>query len=323
MLVSMVVPVYNEASVLPEFYRLLRQTLDTLPHETEIWFVDDGSTDATADIVRELMTHDGRVRLLELSRNFGHQVALAAGLDFADGDAVICMDGDGQHPPELIPEMVALYEQGFDVVLTQRSISKESWLRRWTTRTFYRLNSLLSATPVLPYSSDFRLVSRQVVLGLRQFREHHRFLRGLISWMGFQRAVLTFDQPPRIAGKSKYSLRKLWRLASDGIFYFSTVPMKLAILAGCVCLLLAFWQLAYAVSMILMGRRAELVPGWTLLMLSVLGVGGVQLIMLGVVGQYVGLIFQEVKRRPLYFLRRAPTSPAARKEPVQAVNDES
>ena len=312
MVISVVVPLYNEEAGLREFYQCLNEVLRNLPCDSEIWFVDDGSADSTASIVRGLMEKDPHVGLIQLTRNFGHQTALTAGLDFADGDAIICMDGDGQHPPDLIPHMVALYERGFDVVLTQRSSSDERMFKHWTSRTFYALINWLSDTPVLEASADFRLVSRQVVLELRRTREYHRFLRGLISWMGFRHTVRSFNPPPRIGGRSRYSAGKMFRLAMNAIFSFSTVPLQISLLLGAVFLLLAVAQLGYTLVLVLSGQLENWSPGWVSLIFSVLGAAGVQLIVLGVIGNYVGMIFQEVKRRPLYLLQAAPMYPADR-----------
>jgi dolichol-phosphate mannosyltransferase len=269
----------------------------------------------------ELRLNDPRVGIVELSRNFGHQVALTAGIDFADGDVVISMDGDGQHPPELIPELLKLYQQGFDLVLTQRRTPQPGFIKRVTTWLFYSIIRYLSDTPVLPNSSDFRLMSRQVVLGMRQIREQHRFLRGLIGWMGFRTTVLVFDPPPRIAGTSKYTIRKMLKLAVDAVFSFSTVPMRLSILIGFAFMLLALYQFGDALLLILRGEQNRLVPGWTSLITSVLFIGGVQLIILGIIGQYVGMAFQESKRRPLYFLRNPPCLPDTRTLHTREVQD--
>jgi dolichol-phosphate mannosyltransferase len=303
MFISVIIPVYNEESGLESFWQSLCKILDKLSHQFEVWFINDGSTDGTETVIRKIMAQNPHVKLLSLSRNFGHQIALTAGIDHADGDVVISMDGDGQHPPELIPKLLELYDQGFEIVLTQRQTDDESIFKRLTSRLFYRLINFLSDTPVLSDSADFRLTSRKVILGLRQTREYHRFLRGLVSWMGFRHTVLPFKQPSRLTGKSGYSLRKMVHLASDAIFSFSTIPMKLSIFMGCGFMILACWQLAETLFKILAGRSIELVPGWTSLIFSILGAAGVQLIMLGVLGQYVGKIFQETKRRPLYFLQ--------------------
>jgi len=293
--------------------------VDGLPCECTIWYVDDGSDDQTADLVNHIAKRHSGVRLLELSRNFGHQIALTAGIDHADGDVVITMDGDGQHPPELIPTLIALYQQGYDIVLTQRvEATDEGSFKKVTSRGFYWLINRLSQTEVVAGSADFRLMSREVVLGLREFREYHRFLRGLIIWMGYRRAVVPFEPDRRIAGTTKYSLHKMVNLASNAVFSFSTLPLKLAIFLGFVLVLLAAAEALYTVYFFVSGQRNLLVPGWASLMFAVLGIGGVQLIMLGVIGQYIGLIFQETKRRPLYLLRR----PVPREQSVEGEEEQ-
>ena len=305
--VSIVVPVCNEEQVLTEFHRRLRAAIDALPHSFEIWYVNDGSTDRTEALVAEIIRQDDRVHLLNLSRNFGHQAALTAGLDFADGEVVITMDGDGQHSPDYIDDMLDLYECGFDVVLTQRTDDQRVGpLKRSTSWLFYRLINLLSATTAISGAADFRLMSREVVLSFRSMRETHRFLRGLVRWAGFRWTVIQIEQPPRIAGKSKYSLQKMMRLAYEAIFSFSIVPIRLSILLGVFVLVLALLQFLDPLILILSGKTHELVPGWTTLIISVLVLGAVQLITLSIVGQYVGLIYEEVKRRPLYLLRGKP-----------------
>ena len=305
--VSIVVPLYNEAQGLVGFHCQLDEMLASLPHQFKIWYVNDGSTDHTEALVIELMRDDEKVHLLNLSRNFGHQAALTAGLDFADGDVVITMDGDGQHPPRYIADMLDLYQRGFEVVLTQRAEDpKLSLLKRSSSRGFYGLISALSATPILPSAADFRLMSYEAVLAFRQIRETHRFLRGLVMWMGFRWTVLQIDPGQRLAGSSKYSLRKMMRLAYEAVFSFSTVPIRLSILLGIVVLSLALLQFLDPLILILSGRAKELVPGWTTLLISVLVLGATQVITLAIIGQYIGLIYEEVKRRPLYFLRGKP-----------------
>jgi len=305
--VSIVVPVYNEAQVIAEFHQRLRSAIDALPYSFEIWYVNDGSCDQTEAVVIEIIRQDNRVRLLNLSRNFGHQAALTAGLDFAEGQAVITMDGDGQHPPEYIEDLLDLYERGFDVVLTQRTDNQEgTFLKRSTSWLFYRLINLMSATTVVPGAADFRLMSRMVVLSLRQMRETHRFLRGLVTWTGFRWTTIQIRPSSRIAGESKYSLRKMMRLAYEAIFSFSTVPIRLSILLGICVLGLACLEFLDPLILILSGRAHELVPGWTTLIISALVLGATQLITLAIIGQYVGLIYEEVKRRPLYLLQGKP-----------------
>ena len=305
--VAVVVPVYNEQEVLLEFHERLRATIDTLPQTFEVWYVNDGSTDGTESVVAEIIGQDPRVRLLNLSRNFGHQAALTAGLDFASGDAVITMDGDGQHPPACLVDMLDLYRRGFDVVLTQRADESETGLfKRTTSRWFYRLLNWMTSTPVVPGAADFHLMSEQAVLSFRQVRESHRFIRGLVTWMGFRWTVLQFKPDRRIAGQSKYSLRKMLLLANDAVFSFGTAPIRLALFLGLCVLGLAFIEFLDPLVHILTGRTSELVPGWTTLLLSVLVLGATQLITLAILGRYVGLIYEEVKKRPLYLLRGSP-----------------
>lgn len=304
--VSIVVPLYNEEASLPEFHGRLTAAIDALPHAFDIWYVNDGSRDQTEAIVTGILRRDDRVHLLNLSRNFGHQAALTAGVDFATGDVVITMDGDGQHPPELIGDLLDLHGRGFDLVLTQRTKEREGAFKNTTSWLFYRLIHLLGARDVLPAAADFRLMSREVVEGFRHIRESHRFIRGLVAWMGFRSTVLQFQAAPRIAGKSKYGARKMMRLAYEAIFSFGTGPIRFSILLGLVVLLFAFLQFLDPLVMILSGRAEELVPGWTTLIISVLVLGATQVLTLAIVGQYVGLIYEEVKRRPLYLLRGRP-----------------
>lgn len=302
-LLSIVVPVYNEAAAVETFYRLLGSTIDRLPTATEVWFVNDGSTDRTAEIVKEIAAEDPRVGLIDLSRNFGHQMALTAGMDHARGDAVLCMDGDGQHPPALIPEMLAAYDRGFDIVITRRKSHGELFFKRLTSVAFYRLINYLSGTSVIPGAADFRLMSRAAIDALGGVRERHRFLRGLVQWIGYRSTIIDFDPPPRVAGETKYTRGKMVRLAVDAILSFSTVPLRISILLGFILVALAAAELSYTAILLLAGRGSEMVPGWTSLIFSILGIGGVQLIILGVMGQYIGMIFEQVKNRPLYLLR--------------------
>lgn len=307
---SVIVPVFNEANAILKFYDQLQATLDMLSCKSEVWFVNDGSHDETANIIRQIADRDKRVGLIDLSRNFGHQIALTAAFDFVKGDVVICMDGDGQHPPALIPKMLELYERGNDIVLTQRLSHGKNPLKAWSSRAFYRLINLLSHTQILPGSADFRLMSRQVIESLRQFRECHRFLRGIINWMGYHSSILTFEPPPRIAGSSKFTFRKMTRFASDAIFSFSTRPLRISILFGFLLIVISLIQASYALYLVFQGRKSELLPGWASLFFTILGIGGVQLVILGVIGQYIGMIFEQVKNRPLYLLRGKPLYPA-------------
>jgi dolichol-phosphate mannosyltransferase len=316
-LISVVVPVYNEAEGLKAFYKDLAAVLDTVAIPAEIWFANDGSTDATARQIREIAALDPRVGTVELSRNFGHQMALTAALDHARGDVIICMDGDGQHPPGLIPALLAQNAAGYDLVLTRRR-GQQGWFKRRTSDAFYRVMNALSRTKIVPGAADFRLMTRPVVQALRQTREFHRFLRGLVQWVGFHWTIVEFDPPPRLAGESKFTLAKMLRFAGDAVFSFSLVPLRLSIFLGAFLVLIAGAELSWTLYLIFSGRAHDLVPGWTSLIFSVLGIGGVQLITMGIIGQYVGMIFEQVKNRPLYILRGKPIVPRVDAPPQEA-----
>jgi dolichol-phosphate mannosyltransferase len=303
--IEIVVPVYDEGEGIERFHAQLAQAIEKLPHRFTIRYVDDGSTDRTAEALAAIAARDGRVGILELSRNFGHQAALTAGLDASDADATITMDGDGQHPPEMIDEMIEAFQKGFDIVLMQRREEQGgSLFKRITSDAFYQLLNRIADTQLVPGAADFRLVSRRVADGLRTLPEHHRFLRGMIAWMGFRTAILPYTPRERIVGRSKYSLRKMVRLAMDATFSFSLVPLYLGVLLGLLFIGLAVAEVIYVGSLWLGGHRDVLAPGWSSLMFMLLIVGGTISTILGIVGIYVGYIFQEVKRRPAYFVRR-------------------
>ena len=299
--VDIVIPVYNEGTVVQQTYASLHTILDSLPHPFTIYYINDGSTDSTSDVLAGLARKDRHVRVIELSRNFGHQAALTAGLAASRGDVVITMDGDGQHPPELIPQMLDLIKQGYDIIQTQRMDAAQSGvLKQWTSTSFYRLLNLMSGTWVLPGGADFRALSRQAVEGLKSMPEYHRFLRGMISWMGYSSVILPYHEQKRIAGRSKYSPRKMLRLAMDAIFSFSLVPLYIGLSMGGLMLCLALFEMIYVLSFWVTGRTSNLAPGWSSLMFVILIVGGLLMVSLGFVAVYIGYIFQEVKHRPVY-----------------------
>ena len=303
--IDLIVPVYNEAGVVEQTYTDICEVIDSLPHHFTIYYVDDGSDDSTVNSLRELGEHDQRIVVLEFARNFGHQAALTAGLDASQGDFVISLDGDGQHPPEMIPQMVALFEQGYDIVQAQRIEEGQSFsFKQFTSSGFYALINNISGTRMIPGAADFRGLSRQAVEALKAMPEYHRFLRGMISWMGFRSVILPYHEPGRVAGKSKYSFGKMFRLAMDAIFSFSLMPLYLGMTAGGLLLCLAAGQIIYVLSFWFSGRSSDLVPGWSSLMSVMLVIGGMIMILLGFIGVYVGYIFQEVKRRPVYLLKK-------------------
>lgn len=303
--VDIVIPVYNESGVVEQTHVNLHDAIDALPYRFSIYYVNDGSTDDTADSLKKLERQDKTVHIVELSRNFGHQAALTAGLDASRGDVVITMDCDGQHPPELIPQMLDLAGQGYDIVQGQRIDAVQMGaFKKWTSGGFYRLSNLLSGTQFLPGAADFRALSRQAVDALKSMPEYHRFLRGMISWMGYRSVILPYHEPQRVAGRSKYSLGKMLRLASDAIFSFSLVPLYIGLSSGLVFMILAIAEVVYVLVLWLTGQTDRIVPGWSSLMAILLLASGIIMVLLGFIGVYVGYIFQEVKHRPVYLVKR-------------------
>jgi len=303
--VDFLIPVFNEGPSLHGFHARLTQATAGLPHSFRFLYVNDGSSDDSIQVLLDLSTADYRARAINLTRNFGHQAALSAGLDACNADAVIMMDGDGEHPPSLVPEMLRLFESGYDIVHTQRMDRSRGgfFLKKLTSRGFYWTINRLGETRIAEGSADFRLMSREAVIALRQLPEYHRFYRGMVQWIGFRSVVLPFVPEERIAGKSKYSLRKMLRLAADGMFSFSLAPLRLGLLIGAVFLLLAGAEIAYVLSFWLRGTTTSLVPGWSSLIVVITVSSGISMFLTGILGIYVGMIFQEVKRRPLYLVK--------------------
>lgn len=307
--VGIVVPFFNEEEALLAFHHQICEAIEPLPYTFLLYYVSDGSTDQTNTILQKLACDDMRITVIELSRNFGHQAALTAGLDAAQGDYVISLDGDGQHPPALIPAMLQLAESGYDMVLTQRADEMGgSSFKRFTSELFYRLINRIGETEVLPGGADFRLLSRSALDGLKQMREYNRFLRGMVSWMGYRSVILPYSPPPRLAGHSKYTLKKMLRLAANAIFSFSLIPLYIGLSMGAITLVLALAEMFYVLSFWVTGNLQHLAPGWSSLMFVLLVIGGILMILLGFIGVYVGFIFQEVKRRPIYLVRQATST---------------
>lgn len=300
---SVVIPVLNEQGNIPVLYESLEPVLRAVHLPYEIIFVDDGSRDRSAEEVERLHARNPRVKLISLSRNFGHQIALSAGLEHAGGNAVITMDGDLQHPPELIPTLVEKWREGYAIVYTVRRDSREAGLfKRWSAAMFYRLINLMTKTPIPVGAADFRLLDRIVVDELLKLKEHARFFRGLVSWVGFRQIDVPYTAPPRLAGRSGYSFARMVRFAMDGITSFSSFPLRLATYMGFVVSAVSFLYGVYTVFMGLFSERV--IPGWASLVTAVLFLGGVQLIALGIVGEYVGRIYDQVKGRPLYVVQK-------------------
>ena len=302
-LLSIVIPCFNEEEVIGETIRRLQAFCAGVQDlEVELIFVDDGSRDRTRELLRDFAQVDPRVKLLGFARNFGHQIAVSAGIDAAGGDAVVLIDADLQDPPEVVHEMVAKWREGYDVVYgTRTERPGESAFKLATARGFYRLLNRLSDVPIPLDTGDFRLMSRRVVDTLKSMPERDRFVRGMVSWVGFRQTALPYRRALRFAGTSKYPLRKMLRFATDGILSFSIKPLQMSITMGLAAAALSMTGIAYALFLRIFTN--VWVEGWTALMIAVLFIGGVQLICVGILGEYVGRIYNEVKRRPLYVVQ--------------------
>ncbi len=296
---SVVVPVFNEEEVLPAFFERASAVLSSIPDlDYELLFVDDGSSDGSFAALEAFSEDDPRVRVVKFSRNFGHQIAITAGMDHARGDAVVVMDADLQDPPEVVADMVAKWRDGYDVVYAKRSVREgERKLKLLTASAFYRLLSRLVSIKIPVDVGDFRLMSRRAADEMRRLREKDRFVRGLVSWIGFRQTAIEFRRAERHAGETKYPFSKMLKFAIDGITSFSTVPLKLATWLGYAASLFAFLYLASVFVQKLIGITID---GWATIMVAVLFLGGVQLICLGILGEYIGRIFNEIKSRPMY-----------------------
>jgi len=300
---SIVVPLFNEEESLPELYTRLSAVLSSLGLACEIILVDDGSTDHSLEIIEALAAKDPRVKLLSFSRNFGHMAALSAGLDYAGGDAVITLDADLQHPPEQIPEMLKKWKEGAEIVnAIRRETQGAGAVKNITAHFFYWLIGKIGKINLPEGSADYRLLDRKVVEALKGIQERSRFLRGIISWVGFKQASVVFEAPPRFAGRTKYSFGKMFAFALDGITSFSAFPLKLSAYLGLCIAGLSFVYIIYAIYIRLFTNQA--IEGWTSMLVVVLFIGGVQLIFLGVLGEYLGRVFDETKGRPLYIVSR-------------------
>ena len=302
MLLSIIVPLYNEEAVLPLLVARLDALIAGLGCDAEILLVDDGSRDATIALARQVAERDPRYRVLSFSRNFGHQAAITAGLDFAEGDAVVIMDADLQDPPEIIGRMLELYREGYDVVSAQRE-SREgdgAW-KRMTASAFYWLMRRTVDQRIMPEVADFRLLSRGAVHAIRQFREQHRFMRGLIAWLGLKEATVRFKRGPRAAGTTKYPTLKMAAFAWTAITSFSGLPLRLGVLAGVFLTVLGFLYFVYAAYRALIVNAT--VPGWTSIVFLQIFFSGAILLSIGLIGEYLARIYDESKRRPLYVLR--------------------
>jgi dolichol-phosphate mannosyltransferase len=301
--VSLAIPVHNEEQIVDELIARTTRVLDAIPGGPhEILLVDDGSSDGTLHKLELAAARDPRIVIVSLSRNFGHQVALSAALDHVEGDVVVVMDGDLQDPPEVIPEFLSKYHEGYDVVYSIRAKRQESWWLRASYYLFYRIIGALAEIRLPQGAGDFGLLSRRVVDVLKSASERHRYLRGLRTWAGFRQIGIPLNRPARQAGRSKYNLRRLFGLAFDGIFAFSVVPLRVSTLLGGLVVVLTLTYAAFALYARIMHDQSP--PGFTTVILAIMLLGGIQMLILGIIGEYVGRIYVEVKNRPLYVVKK-------------------
>ena len=273
------------------------------PYDYKIVFVNDGSSDGSAVVLSELAKKDDHVEAFLLSRNYGHQMALTCGLDNAEGDAIVTMDGDMQHPPEIVPQLLRLWEQGSEIVITKRLATEDAgFFKNITSATYYKLINAMSKVEITPGGSDFRLMDRIAVDAFKQYRERARFIRGLVNTLGFKVAEVEFVAPPRFAGQSKFNLRKMLHFALDGITAFSNLPLRWAFYTGLIMGLISMALLGHVLYEKFVDE--DIVPGWATTMVSILFLGGIQLVGIGILGEYIGRIFEEIKHRPLYLVSR-------------------
>jgi glycosyltransferase involved in cell wall biosynthesis len=301
-LLSIVVPSYNEEEVLTEFHKRISEVLDSVPVNAEIIYVNDGSIDNSLTIMRNLRESDPRIAIIDLSRNFGKEIAMTAGLDHASGDAVVIIDADLQHPPELIPKMLTNWKDGYDIVYaTMASRVGENVIKRAAKYAYYRLVRSISSVNIPENAGDYRLLSRKAVDSVKALKEKHRFMKGLFSWIGYPQISISYQPDRRHAGRTKWSFFDLWNLAIEGITSFTVVPLKMATYIG---ILTAFVAFAYAMYIIFKKLMfGEPVPGYPSIMVMILFLGGIQLITIGIIGEYLGRVFIETKQRPLYILK--------------------
>ena len=299
---SIIVPCFNEAEVLPVFHQRLRAVLETMPESSEIIYIDDGSTDNSHAIVQSFTSTKSRIHVLSLSRNFGKEAAMSAGLNHSRGLAVVLIDADLQDPPELIPDMIAKWREGYEVVnMQRRERHGESWFKRKSAAAFYRLMNIVAETTIPENVGDFRLLSREVVDHINQLPERNRYMKGVFAWPGYKQAIIKFDRDPRFCGETKWNFLKLLGLAMDGITSFSIRPLRLATLAGSLTAMSAFGYGLFIIMKTLIW--GEPVSGYPSTMVVLLLLGGIQLLSIGLLGEYVGRIFIETKQRPLYLVQ--------------------
>ena len=299
-MISIVTPVYNEEDNVVFFHEEITKVMETTGMDYELIYVNDGSKDRTDELIRELAEKDSHVRAITFARNFGHQTAITCGMDFARGDAVITMDGDMQHPPELIPLLLEKWKDGYDIVQTIRTSTEDSgFIKKITSAGYYKVINSISKTPVTPGGSDFRLMNRKSLDVFLRFREHARFIRGIVGGLGFKQTTIKFEAPARHAGVSKFSMHKMLHFAMDGILTNSTMPLRAAFYAGVVSGVIGILLILHVLYSYLIGNT---VPGWATMTILIAFFGSANLVGLGIIGEYIGRIYEETKDRPLYWI---------------------
>lgn len=299
-MISIVTPVYNEEGNVVFFHDEVTKVMKETGLDYEVIYVNDGSRDRTDALIHELAEHDPHVRALTFARNFGHQIAITCGMDFAAGDAVITMDGDLQHPPALIPKLIEKWQEGYDIVQTVRLATEDAGaVKKVTSKGYYKIINAISTTPIVPGGSDFRLMDRKALDVFRRFREHSRFIRGIVGGLGFRQTTVKFTAPARHSGVSKFSLKKMMSLALDGVITNSTLPLRLSLYIGFLAGIAGILVVIHVLYCVIMGQS---VPGWATMTILVSLFGSLNLMCLGILGEYLGHIYEEAKNRPLYWL---------------------
>jgi glycosyltransferase involved in cell wall biosynthesis len=322
MLLSVVVPAYNEEEVLPIFNKRLSATLNTVDMRTEVVYINDGSTDDTLRIIQTFRKEDPNTAIIDLSRNFGKEIAVTAGLDHANGDIVVIIDADLQDPPELIPEFIKHWEDGYDVVYGKRiTRSGETIIKKATAYVFYRIIKKISRVYIPEDAGDFRLLSRRAVDSLKHLREQHRFMKGLFAWIGYSQKAVPYRRDPRYRGQTKWNYLKLWDFALEGFTSFTIAPLKIATYLGAATAIAGFMYAIFVICKTLI--YGDPVRGYPSLMVVILFLGGIQLLTIGILGEYLGRIFNETKQRPLYFVNEYKPSAASQSQPISRSTDPS